>query len=59
MPIEQCDIDERQQRVDRMVEEFRAARQRRLVRQGKALWRRTEAEHRAIGVEAELPLKVH
>lgn len=38
-----------------MVEEFRAARQRRLVNRGKALWNRTEMEHQALAVGVDLP----
>lgn len=55
MPIEHSDVEERLERIDRMVEEFRAARQRRLVKLGKALWRRTETDQHALAVHAELP----
>jgi hypothetical protein len=37
MAIERGDIDERQARLDVIVAEFRAAQQRRLVKQGIAL----------------------
>ena len=36
--------DERQARLDFMVEEFRAAQQRRIVKRGIALWNRTVAQ---------------
>ena len=52
------DIDERQARIDAMVDEFRAARQRRMVKQGIALWNRTEAEQRAAQTEPP-PSKVN
>ena len=55
MSIELHDVDERQARIDRMIDEFRAAQQRRLVKLGKALWRRTEMVQRALPVEAEPP----
>ena len=44
MPIERFDLEERQARIDKMMVEFRAARQRRLVKQGMTLWNRTEME---------------
>jgi hypothetical protein len=43
-----------------MIEEFRAAQQRRLVKAGIALWNRTEAAQQAIAcVEPVPPDKVH
>jgi hypothetical protein len=46
--------DDRPSRYDAMIEEFRAAQKRRLVKQGMALWNRTEAAQRA-GASAEPP----
>lgn len=48
MAIERDDIEERQARIDVMVAEFHAARQRRLVKQGMVLWNRTKAHARAL-----------
>ena len=47
MTIERCDIDERQARLDVIVAEYRAAQQRQLVKQGIALWNRSEAQRTA------------
>ena len=49
--------DTPQARLDGMIAEFRAARQRRLVKQGMALWTRTEAAQRELDLvtEAEPP----
>lgn len=38
-----------------MLEEFRLARQRRLEKQGIALWNRTEEAFRNVAVKGELP----
>ena len=60
MAIDRNDRDERQARIDALIEEFRAARQRRLVRQGIALWNRAEAEQQAMTwAEPPPPEKVH
>ena len=40
-------VEERQTRLDAMIDEFRAARQRRLVKQGIALWNRSEKMYRS------------
>lgn len=47
MAIDRNDIEERQARLDAMIEEFRAAQQRRLVKAGIARWNRTEAARQA------------
>ena len=46
---------EQQARLERMLDEFRAARQRRLVKQGMALWNRTEEAHRNAAARGEPP----
>ena len=54
------DRDERQSRIDALIEQFRAAQQRRLVKRGIALWKRAEAEQQAMKyVEPPPPDKVH
>jgi hypothetical protein len=60
MGIDRNDTEKRQARLDAMIEEFRAAQQRRLVKAGIALWNRTEAAQQAIAcVEPVPPDKVH
>ena len=56
MAIQRTDLEEQQARLDTMVEEFRVARQRRLEKQGAALWNRTAQAHRtAVAVKGEPP----
>ena len=57
MAIERGDIDERQARLDVIVSEFRAAQQRRLVKQGIALWNRSDAAQRTAAARAQPPAK--
>jgi len=60
MPIDRNDGEERQARLDKMIEEFRAAQQRRLVKAGIVLWNRTDAAQQAMAcVEPAPPDKVH
>ena len=60
MTIDRKKDDERQARIDAMIEKFRAAQQRRLVKRGIALWNRAEAAQRAREcVEAPPPETVH
>jgi hypothetical protein len=44
MPIQRDTTDERQARLDKMIEEFRDAQKRVLLNRGIALWTRTERE---------------
>ena len=46
---------EQEARLGKMIDEFRAARQRRLVKQGIALWHRTEEAHRNAAAKGEPP----
>jgi hypothetical protein len=48
MAIDRNDLEERQIRLDAMMERFRDERQRRLVEIGKALWNRTEQGQRRM-----------
>jgi hypothetical protein len=60
MAIDRNDSDERQARLDLMIEEFRAVQQRRLVKRGIVLWKRAEAAQQAMAcVEPLSPDKVH
>lgn len=54
LAIDSHPTDDRQSRYDAMIEEFRAAQKRRLVKQGMALWNRTEAARRKTAL-AEPP----
>ena len=54
------EIAERQARINAMIEEFQAARQRRLVKIGIALWKRAEAAHLAMASSPPPPPeKIH
>ena len=54
------DRDARQARIDALIEQFRAAQQRRLVKRGIARWKRAEAAEQAVMyVEPPPPEKVH
>jgi hypothetical protein len=58
--IDRNDHEERQARLDAMIEEFRAAQQRRLVKAELALWNRTEAAQQAMACVKPVPRdKVH
>lgn len=59
MPIERFDLEERQARIEKMMQEFRAARQRRLVKQGMSLWNRIEAEQRHLAIQPRPPSKIN
>jgi hypothetical protein len=48
MAVDRNDSEERQARLDWMMEEFRAAQQRRVVKAGIALRNRTEAAQQAM-----------
>jgi hypothetical protein len=45
MVIKRNDTNEPEARLRKMIEEFRVAKQRQLVRRGMALWNSTEAQH--------------
>ena len=45
-------------RIERLIEEYRAAKQRRLVQRALKLWRRAEARQRFVEVQAPPP-RVH
>lgn len=59
MAIERDEIDERRARIDGMVAEFRAARQRRLVKQGIALWKRNKMEQHLAALATPAPTRIH
>jgi hypothetical protein len=49
---------ERLVRINRLIDEYRAAKQRRIVRRAKRLWRAAEADRRVATFEAP-PERVH
>ena len=55
MAIEPTHLEELQAQLDTMIEEFRVARQRRLEKQGIALWNRTEAAFQSAALKGESP----
>jgi hypothetical protein len=57
--INQDNEAERQLRVDAMIAEFEAARKRRLVKIGIALWKRAEAIQFARSFSPPPPEKIH
>ena len=60
MAIDRNDSEARQARLDAMIEEFRAAQQRRLVKAEMAHWNRTKAAQQAMAcVKPAPPDKVH
>jgi hypothetical protein len=58
MPINRDEPEERLARIEQMIEEFREAKQRELVRWGRRLWRRAEARQQIVALEAE-PERIH
>jgi hypothetical protein len=59
MAIDRNDSDERQARLDAMIEEFRAAQQRQLVKRETVVRKRAEAALQAMAVAPPPPEKVH
>ena len=60
MAIYRDDTEERQVRMDALIERYRDDQQRRLLKRAVALWRRTEADRVCSGNAAEPPVeKVH
>jgi hypothetical protein len=58
--IDRNDSEERQARLDAMIEEFRAAQQRRRVKAEIVVWNRTAAAQRAVACVEPAPRdKVH
>jgi hypothetical protein len=57
-PIDHTDPAERNARIERMIEEFRAAKQRQLLQQAIKLWRETEAQQQLERFDAP-PERIH
>jgi hypothetical protein len=58
MAIDLAESTERRTRIEQLIEEYRAAKQRRLLQRAVRLWRKTEARQRFVDVEAS-PQRVH
>ena len=60
MASERDNADERQARIEAMIDQFREAQQRRIVQRGIAAWKRAEATQMAMACGPRLPLeKIH
>ena len=60
MAIDRDDRDERQARIDALIEAFRAAQQRRLVKRGIVPSNRVDATQRAVrSITLPQPEKIH
>lgn len=59
MAVERDDTEERQARLDAMVDEFRAAQHRRLAKRAIALWNRTAAAKVESGADTPPSEKLH
>ena len=58
MGVALTDEAERLTRIEQLIEQYRAAKQRRIVRRAIKLWRAIEADQRLAGFEAQ-PDRVH
>jgi hypothetical protein len=58
MEIDRTERAERLARIERLIEEYRLAKQRRLLPRAIRLWRKTEARQRFVELEAS-PQRVH
>ena len=58
MDIDRSSTGERLARIENIIEEYRAVKQRRLLRLAMRLWRRAEARQRLVALERPLE-RVH
>jgi hypothetical protein len=58
MPEDPGPAKARRARIDQMIEQYRVAKQRRLMRRAVRLWRQAETDHQLVRLEA-LPERVH
>ena len=58
MPIDLIDSWERRARIEQMIEEFRSAKERRLLRRALRLWQKAETHQLLTALEAG-PERVH
>jgi len=58
MPYDPSGAKARRERIEQMIEQYRLAKQRRLMRQAMRLWRKAETDHQLIKLDAP-PERVH
>jgi hypothetical protein len=58
MPENPAQAKARRARIDQMIEQYRVAKQRRLMRLAMRLWRQAETDHQLVKLEAP-PERVH
>ena len=58
MPDDPARAKARRARIDQMIEHYRLAKQRRLMRRAMRLWRQAEVDHQLVRLEAP-PERVH
>jgi len=51
IPVDVADRSDRIARLDRLIEQYRLAKKRRLVRQAMSLWRKIQAHQRVLDFE--------
>jgi hypothetical protein len=58
MPDDRAEDKARRARIDQMIERYRVARERRLMRRAFRLWRQAEIEQQLVRLDAP-PARVH
>ena len=59
MSIDRRDTEEREARIELMMEQYGAAQRRRAIKRGLALWKRAEDLLQERAHAATLPVKIH
>jgi hypothetical protein len=58
MPYDPGEAKARRERIDQLIEQYRLAKQRRLMRRAMRLWRQAETDHQLVKLDAQ-PERVH
>jgi len=58
MAIDLAESAERRARIEQLIQEYRAAKERRLLKRAVRLWRKTEARQGFVEIESS-PQRVH
>jgi DNA-binding transcriptional regulator YbjK len=58
MPYDPAGTKAQRERIDQMIEQYRVAKQRRLMRRAMRLWRQAETDHQLVKLDAP-PERVH
>jgi hypothetical protein len=58
MPYDPAGTKARRERIDQVIEQYRLAKQRRLMRRAMRLWRKAETDHQLVKLDAP-PERVH